>query len=240
VERTPAVGPPDTPTARITLFRAWREAAFRPSRRTFETLSAIADSRWVAASLLVSLALIYLSSALLWLAERAGLPVPSSSTTRPVQSPGEAAVYQLLLTPATFVFGVLVTAYVVARFAPAARGSIDVRFQQVLRPYALALAPSQCATLIIMLIPTSNASLTDTGHIALGCLNILVLLAASSYGVVVIVNALSAGSGRSRWVVFILSLLAIVPTLLVTQVVPAVLARPFGVHLLPCDGLFMR
>src|SRR5215467_16392944 len=58
VQRTPAAGPPATPDVRITLLRAWREAAFRPSRHTFESLAAIADRRWVVASLLVSLALL--------------------------------------------------------------------------------------------------------------------------------------------------------------------------------------
>jgi hypothetical protein len=239
VERTPAAGPPDTPAIRITLLRAWREAAFRPSRHTFETLAAVADRRWVVASLLVSLTLIYLSWALLWLAARAGLPaLSSSSTARPVQSPGEAAVYQLLLTPATFVFGVLATIYLVAHFAPPARGSIGVRFQQVLRPYVLAQVPSACAEFIIRLLPTSNASLTDPSHVALGCFNALAGLAAVSYGIVLTVNSLSAGSGRSRWAVFILFLLAAVLALALTQVVPALLARLFGVHLLPYDGLF--
>jgi hypothetical protein len=238
MERTPSAGPPAAPAARITLLRAWRDAALRPSRHTFETLAAVADRRWVVASLLVSLALLYLARALLWLVARAGLSASSSAATaRPVQSPGEAAVFQFVLIPATFVVGVLATVYLVARVAPAARGVVGVRFQQVLRPYALAQVPSTCALLINTLLPTSNASLSGPGQTALGCFYVVVEVAAVSYIIVLTVNALAAGSGRSRWAVFLLSLLAGVLALLVTLVGPALLARPFGVHLLPFDPL---
>jgi hypothetical protein len=204
-------------------------------------MGAIADRRRVVASLLVSLVLLYLSRALHWLVERAGLSASSSApTARPVQSLGEAAVYQLVLTPAMFVFGVLATVYLVARSAPEARGPIDVRFRQALRPYAVAGVPGACASLIFNLIPTSNADPTGPGQFALGCFDFAALVAAASYSITLTVNALSAGSGRSRWAVFLLWLLASALTLLVIEVVPALLALPFGVHLLPFAWLLPR
>lgn len=164
--------------------------------------------------------------------------VPSASSATGylfgVPSTEERIFYALTAVPVTQVAVMLAVPYAVALVMPPTHGAIGARFEQVLRPWALAQVISGAASLVLGVAGVGLDVANHSPPSLASCASLLVILGAGVYSLAAEVNALSAGSGRGRWMVFGLALLASVIVSAVLVYIPAAIAYyAFGFHLFP-------
>jgi len=118
----------------------------------------------------------------------------------------------------------------VAALMPAERGSLKERAILVARPYLLAVLINGLISLLISQ-PITAIQRTPVGQVPLAFLvTESISLATFIYYLVAILNALAAGSGRSRWLLFGVWLLAVLITAFVVPYSMGALLYPFGIH----------
>lgn len=220
------------------LVRAWLAIGLRPTRPVILKWARLATPRWVVISLLVSLALDYAGQTITLLLDAAATAHASSTWWI------EHLINALLVYPASFVPGMLATAWLVGYFSRGRQAPVTTRFWRALRPYALAQVPGEIVSLAVspslnmfgqMPRPTDNVFLS-TGpflHLLLACGGCGVALAALVYGLALLVNALYVGSGLNRVVCFLLAAVATVAVELAVSGIAALIGAPFGLRLWP-------
>jgi hypothetical protein len=139
-------------------------------------------------------------------------------------------IYALFISPRFELFEFALLMLFVAALMPAERGSLKERAIQVAPPYLLAVLINGLISLLISQ-PITAIQRTSVGHNPLVFfVTESIVLATLIYYYVVILNALAAGSGRSRWLLFGVWLLAVLITAFVVPYSMGALLYPFGIH----------
>lgn len=185
--------------------------ARRPSRSAFATWTRVVEPAWIPRLFLALVAFDMLSGlAGLAISQFIAPPDPSPPLYRfGVPSLADRLIYALIVFP---LFDLLVLALVVfgsAVLKPAEQEQVSVRerARRILRPYLLGAI---IAALVSLLIgdPLLALQYSPLGQGLLA--PILVLIAPGAiliYSVVVLLNALAAGSGVSRWLLIVVMIL---------------------------------
>jgi hypothetical protein len=199
----------------------------------FATWMRVIKPGWIVPLLITSIGLLLLDSAIS-LGIRTLLTTPHSTSIRYLfgtPSLRDQVINSLVLNPLIGLLNLAVAVYVVGALTPAERGSLNERAFQVVRPYLLA----QIVISIINIVigePVFALGLTTLGQNPLVDLVIAVInLAIGLYSLVASLNALAAGSGRSRLLIF--GILVVIDTVsfLVVWFALGALLSVVGVHL---------
>jgi len=199
----------------------------------FATQMRIIEPGWIAPMLIASIGLFVLDS-VISLGIRTLLITPHATSIRYLfgtPSLRDQVINALVINPLLGVLNLAVTVYMVGALTPAERGSLNERAFQVMRPYLLA----QIVISIINIVigePAFALGLTTLGQNPLvGIVVAVINLAIGLYAIVASLNALAAGSGRSRLLIFgIYVLVFIVSALVVWFGIGALLAL-VGIHI---------
>lgn len=220
------------------LVRAWFEIARRPTRPVIFEWARLATRRWIIISLLVPLALRYVSQIVT-------VPLDAATTAHTSLTWWiQRLVNGLLVSPADYLLSVLATAYLAGYLARKRTAPIATRFERALRPYALAQVPFELSAIVFTISlaafgqmpgPTDNVFLSAGPllHLVLALGGCGVALAAGVYSLALLVNALSVGSGRSRLMCFVLAAVATILVEVAVSGVAELVGAPFGLHLWP-------
>lgn len=226
---------PDAPNrpAAYRLAEAVIAVAKRPSRAAYATWMQVIEPGWLLPMVVVAVCLQLLDSAVN-LGIRATLaPRDSSSLHYLFGAPSlrDWGINALLINPVVALLNLVVAVYVVAMLIPAERGSLNQRAFQVARPYLLA---SIAISTINMVFgePTFALGLTNVGQTPLVEFVITgINLAIGIYGLIASLNALNAGSGRSRLLIFVILVLVGGVTFLAAWIGLGALLSLVGIHL---------
>lgn len=140
-------------------------------------------------------------------------------------------IYALVISPLIGVISLAVVIFLGAALMPAEKGSLKDRAFQLARPYLLALVVVSLITLLIS-DPLFVLGLTALGQNPLiGIVVSLANLATAIYFLIATLNALAAGSGRSRWLLFGVSVLAGIVSVAIGWYGLGILLYRFGIHL---------
>jgi hypothetical protein len=199
----------------------------------FTTQMRVVEPGWIVPLLIASLGLFVLDSAIS-LGIRTLLAPPSSTTIHYLfgaLSLRDQVINSLVINPLIGLLNLAVAVYVVGALTSAERGSLNVRALQVLRPYLLAQTVISIINIVIG-EPSFALGLTTLGQNPLVGLVIAVInLAIGLYALVASLNALAAGSGRSRLLIFGVVILAGSAIFLVAWVGLGALLALVGIHI---------
>lgn len=212
--------PPESPSARHEDERrsglgqcaqALLAIARRPSRGAFATWMRVVEPAWIPRLLVALVALDMLSGlAGLAIGQLIALPDPSPPTYLfGVPSLAGRFIYALIVFP---LFDLLVLALIVfgaAILKPAGQERVSVRerARQILRPYLLGAIIAALATLLIG-DPLLALQYSPLGQGLLApVLAVVGPAAILVYSIIVLLNALAAGSGVSRWLLIVVMIL---------------------------------
>lgn len=233
------VTPPDDPVATLTgtalqrLGAALIAVAKRPSRAAYATWMRVVEPGWIAPLVVAVIGLGFVDSAIS-LGIRALLAPPSSTTIHYLfgePSMRDQVVSWLLVNPLLGLLNLAVAIYLIAALIPAQQGSLNERALQVARPYLLSQMVISGVNIVIG-EPLFALGLTAVGANPLANLLITVVnLAIGVYGLIASLNALAAGSGRRRLLIFGVVILAGSVIFLVAWVALGALLSVVGVHL---------
>ena len=140
-------------------------------------------------------------------------------------------IYALVIFPLLDLIVLALTVFLVAVLMPRNQGSLQARARRVLRPYLLALIINGIISALFFQ-PLSVFGETGLGQnplvsLMFSCIQLPIYI----YLFAVILNALAAGSGRSRWLLFGIYVLAfIIGALVVWNGLGALLAL-VGIHI---------
>ncbi|HEX5156679.1 MAG TPA: hypothetical protein VFW17_05640 [Ktedonobacterales bacterium] len=206
--------------------------AKRPSRAAYATWMRVVEPGWIVPLLGVTL-VIGMLNGMMSAVEETFLRAPASHRVYyrfGAPSFADHMIYSLFISP---LFGVIEFALLmlfIAALMPAERGSLKERAIQVARPYLLAEIVTGLIFLLIFQ-PITVLGRTPVGENPLvGLVSSLVTLPILVYIIVAELNALAAGSGKNRWLLFGVWLLG---GSIVAFIVPygmGVLLYPFGIH----------
>jgi len=206
--------------------------AKRPSRAAYAYWMRVVEPGWILPLLGVTLVIGMLNGIITAIIE--------AFLQKPVSHPiyyrfgapsfADRMIYALFVSP---LFGLCEFALLmlfVAALMPAERGSLKERAIQVARPYLLAMLINGLITLLVFQ-PITVIQRTPVGQIPLMFLvTESIILATFIYYLVALLHALAAGSGRSRWLLFGVWLLAVLITAFVVPYSMGALLYPFGIH----------
>jgi hypothetical protein len=209
--------------------------AKRPSRDAYATWMRIVEPAWIAPLVGVAAGLFLLDSAIsLGIRTLLTAPGPSTATLHyrfGAPSPLDQVINSLVINPLLGILNLAVTIYIVAALMPAERGSLKERAFQVARPFLLAQLVVTTINIVIG-EPIFALGLTTVGKNPLvGLMIILLNLAIGLYALVAALNALAAGSDRSRWLLFGIMILVGIASILVGWYGLGALFYQFGIHL---------
>ena len=239
METQPPIAPPeDAPDmsnrpAVYRLAEAVVAVAKRPSRAAYATWMQVIEPGWIRALVVIAVCLSLLDSAIS-LGIRTAMPAPGSSSIRylfGVPSPQDWVINALVINPMLGLLNLAVAVYVVAALIPAERGSLNQRAIQVARPYLLAQIVISAIN-IALGEPAFALGLSSVGQNPLvGFVITLINLAIGVYGLVAWLNALSAGSGRGRLLIFSVLVLVGAVSFLAVWIGLGALLSLVGIHL---------
>jgi hypothetical protein len=215
------------------LVAALLATARRPSRATFARWMVIVEPTWVAPLLAVVVALDMLSGIMATLANpfiqrsvsqtayyRFGLPMAT-----------DRLLYALVFFPLIELIEFALLMFAVGALLPVEQGTLKKRAFQVARPYLLALIINGVVTLLL-LQPLDALGRIGLGQESpLGLIPICLSLPVAIYLIPVYLNALAAGSGRSRWLLVGVASLAYLATYLFVWYGLGVILYRFGIHM---------
>lgn len=207
--------------------------ARRPSRAAYATWMRIVEPAWIAPLVGAAVGLFLLDNAIS-LGIRTLLTAPGPATLHyrfGAPSSLDLVISSLVITPLIGILQLAATIYLVAALMPAERGRLNERAFQVARPFLLAQLVVTTINIVIG-EPIFALGLTAVGKNPLVGLMIIALnLAIGLYALVAALNALAAGSDKSRWLLFgILALIGIVGILVGWYGLGALFYQ-FGLHL---------
>lgn len=210
MENSPQLVPPEGPIETLTgsalqrLGTALLAVAKRPSRAAYARWMRVVEPGWVLPLVITAVCLGLLDS-IISLGIRTLLTTPGSTSPQYLfgaPSPLSWVINSLVVNPVLGLLSLAVTVYVVAALMSAERGSLNERAFQVARPYLLA----QIVITVINIVigePAFALGLTGIGQDSLvGFVVIVLNLAVGLYTLIATLNALAAGSGRSRLLIF--------------------------------------
>lgn len=241
MENTPqlATPTPEDPIETLTgsalqrLGTALFAVAKRPSRAAYATWMRVVEPGWIVPLVVAALGLGMLDSAIN-VGIRTLLTTPGSSTLHYLfgaPSLRDWVINALVANPVLGLVSLAVTVYIVALLVPAGRGSLNERAFQVARPYLLAQLVISGIN-IVLGEPAFALGLTTLGQDSLvGFVVILLNLAVGLYSVIASLNALAAGSGRSRLLIICVVVLVGAAAFLVVWLGLGALFSLIGVHL---------
>lgn len=215
------------------LFEAIIAVARRPTRAAFATWMRVVEPSWIL-PLLVTLAVLDALNAAISTALQVAITPPGSTALHyrfGAPSLLDRIIYGLVFPPLADLMSFALIVLLIAALMPSEQGSLNERAIQVARPYLLA----QLLTGLINLIigqPAFALGRTALGQIALVDIALSVLnLATGIYFLIADLNALAAGSGKSRLLIFSISMLAGVAIVLIGWYGLGMLLYQFGIHL---------
>lgn len=207
--------------------------AKRPSRAMFATWMRIIEPAWIAPLVVTVVGLGFIDSAIS-LGIRALLASPSSTAIHYLfgaPSMQDQVVNWLVVNPLLGLLNLAVAIYLVAALIPAQQGSFNERALQVARPYLLSQMVISGVNIVIG-EPLFALGLTAVGENPLvGFVIAVINLAIGVYGLIASLNALAAGSGRGRLLIFGVVILAGSAIFLVAWVGLGALLSVVGIHL---------
>lgn len=228
---------PETPnrSAIQRLGEAIIAVAKRPTRAAYTTWMRIVEPAWIVPLVGAAAGLFLLDSAIsLGIRTLLKARGPATATLHyrfGAPSSLDLVINSLVITPLISILQLAATIYLVAALMPAERGSLNERAFQVARPFLLAQLVVTTINIVIG-EPIFALGLTAVGKNPLVGLVIMALnLAIALYALVASLNALAAGSDKSRWLLFgIMALISIVGALVGWYGLGALLYQ-FGIHL---------
>ncbi len=195
------------------LVQAWFSIAFNFSRRTIAGWAQANQRDWSVWSIVVGVVLSAISSAL---AVIRVLRSPLTTTTVPTD-PQTAQTLQsiqtltrdvsvgvVVITPLILLLEIYLIPWFWALFMSPALGSRRQRFERAFKPFAL-IQPIIAAASLVGVLVTLALTLASPGLSVLGA---LISLPLGAYGLALVIQAGSVGSGLKRWPVFGIELLA--------------------------------
>lgn len=207
--------------------------AKRPSRAAYATWMRVVEPGWIVPLVITAVGLGLLDSAIS-LSIRTLLTAPGASSTHYLfgaPSLRDWIVNALVANPVLGLLSLAVTVYVVALLTPAERGSLKERAIHVARPYLLAQIVVSFANIVIG-EPAFALGLTPLGQDSLlGFVVIVLNLAIGLYSLIASLNALAAGSGRSRLLIFCVVGLVEAAAFLIVWLGLGALFSLVGIHL---------
>ncbi len=206
--------------------------AKRPSRAAYACWMRVVEPGWIVPLLGVTLVISMLNGVISAFVQTY-LRAPASHTVYyrfGAPSFADRIIYALFIGPRFALFEFALLILFVAALVPAERGSPKARAIQVARPYLLAEIVNGFISLLINQ-PATVIQQTPLGKNPLVFfVTECIILATLIYYLVSLLNALAAGSGRSRWLLFGAWLLAALITVFVVPYAMGTLLYPFGIH----------
>lgn len=184
--------------------------ARRPSRGAFATWARIVEPAWTPRLVLALVALDMLSGlAGMAISQFIAPPDPTPSALFGVPSPADRFIYALIVFPLTDLLIVALVVLGAATLKPAGQEQVSIRerAQGILRPYLLGAILAALVTLLIG-DPLLALQYSPLGQGLLApILAVIGPAAIFVYSVIVLLNALAAGSGVSRWLLIVVLIL---------------------------------
>ena len=241
MENTPqlATPTPEDPIETLTgsalerLGTALVAVAKRPSRAAYATWMRVVEPGWIVPLVITAVCLGMLDS-VISVCVRTLLTTPGSGSPHYLfgaPSLRDWIVNGLVANPALGLLSLAVTVYAVALLTPAERGSLNGRAFQVARPYLLAQIVVSGINIVIG-EPAFALGLTPLGQDSLlGLVVIALNLAVGLYALIASLNALAAGSGRGRLLIFCVVGLVAAAAFLIVWIGLGALFSLVGIHL---------
>ena len=245
MESPPHIAPPDdapdTPNrpAINRLAEAVIAVAKRPSRAAYATWMQVVEPEWILPMLALAGGL-YILNGVISLLIGAFLMTPNATSARyqfGPPSPPDFLIFYIVISPLLYLTSFALLMFLVARLMPAERGTLQQRVIQVARAYLLEEIVTSLITLLVNQ-PVSILRNTGLGHNPLvNAVAGAIEVATAIYFFIAVLNALAAGSGRSRWLLFAIWILsALAPGALIWYGLGALLSL-VGIHL-PVSALW--
>ena len=207
--------------------------ARRPTRAAYATWMRIIEPAWIL-PLLVTLVVLDTLNAAVNTALQVSITAPGATALHyrfGVPSLLDRVIYGLIIAPLVDLMSFALIVLLIAGLMPSEQGSLKERAIQVARPYLLAQLLVGLINLVINQ-PASALRRTTFGQIGLVDFALSVLdLAVGIYLLITTLNALAAGSGKSRLLIFGVSAVAVVVIVLIGWYGLGMLLYQFGIHL---------
>ena len=225
---------PDAPNrpAAYRLAEAVIAVAKRPSRAAYATWVQVIEPGWLLPMLALTVG-IHIFNGIISMVVRTFLIAPTTSARYlfGAPSPLDFLFYAIFITPLFYLMSFALLMFLVARLMPAELGTVQQRAIHLARPYLL---EELVSGFIALLISQPISILQKTSLVQnplVGTVVEMMYLAVALYFFIATLNALAAGSGRSRWLLFAIWLLSAVFVMAFVWYGLGALLSLVGIHL---------